>query len=135
VLTATPETYNLPRARSRPAERVGPSLASGFATVAGFALASLAFFATRPRGPAMIDSAVLSIRVANEADVFYFGLPSVKPSLWSGLVSGYMFIAGVGGSAQVIATAADLVGDRALSPIVRNGRYIALVLRFWAARC
>jgi hypothetical protein len=49
--------------------------------------------------------------------VFHYGLPSVTPSLWSGLVSGYMFIAGVAGSAQVITTAADLVGDRALSPI------------------
>lgn len=47
VLTATPETYNLPRSRSRPAERVGPSLASGFATVAGLALASPVFFAAR----------------------------------------------------------------------------------------
>jgi formate-dependent nitrite reductase membrane component NrfD len=37
-----------------------------------------------------------------------------------------MFIAGVGGSAQIIATAADLVGDRALAPVIRNGRYIAL---------
>jgi formate-dependent nitrite reductase membrane component NrfD len=37
-----------------------------------------------------------------------------------------MFIAGVGGSAQIIATAADLVGDRTLTPIIRSGRYIAL---------
>jgi formate-dependent nitrite reductase membrane component NrfD len=58
--------------------------------------------------------------------VTYYGLPSVKPSLWGGLVSGYMFVAGVGGSAQIIATAADLAGDRALTPIIRNGRYIAL---------
>jgi formate-dependent nitrite reductase membrane component NrfD len=58
--------------------------------------------------------------------VTYYGLPSVKSSLWGGLVSGYMFIAGVGGSAQIIATAADLVGHRALTPIIRHGRYIAL---------
>jgi protein NrfD len=36
------------------------------------------------------------------------------------------FVAGVGGSVQIIASAADLVGDPALAPIVRNGRYIAL---------
>ena len=45
LLTAAPEIYNLPRAPSRPAERVGPSLASGLATVAGLALASLLFLA------------------------------------------------------------------------------------------
>ena len=47
LLTAAPEIYNLPRAPSRPAERVGPSLASGLATVAGLAPASLLFLAAR----------------------------------------------------------------------------------------
>jgi formate-dependent nitrite reductase membrane component NrfD len=73
----------------------------------------------------MNDTAPRSVRAADERDVTYYGLPSVKPSLWGGLVSGYMFIAGAGGSAQVIASAADLVGDRALASIVRDGRYIA----------
>jgi formate dehydrogenase iron-sulfur subunit len=45
LLTAPSETYNLPHAPTRPAERVGPSLAAGLATVAGLALASLALFA------------------------------------------------------------------------------------------
>jgi hypothetical protein len=74
----------------------------------------------------MNDTALLSVPAADEQDVTYYGLPSVKPSLWGGLVSSYMFVAGVGGSAQIIASAADLVGDPALAPIVRNGRYIAL---------
>jgi protein NrfD len=74
----------------------------------------------------MNDTAPLFVRAADEQDVTYYGLPSVKPSLWGGLVSGYMFIAGVGGSAQIIASAAHLVGDRALASIVRNGRYVAL---------
>jgi protein NrfD len=74
----------------------------------------------------MTDAGPLTVRAADEGDVTYYGLPSVKPSLWGGLVSSYMFVAGVGGSAQIIATAADLVGDRALAPIIRNGRYIAL---------
>ena len=65
-------------------------------------------------------------RPGDEREVTYYGLPSVKPSLWGGLVSGYMFVAGVGGSAQIIATAADLAGDHALAPVVRNGGYIAL---------
>ena len=47
LLTAAPETYNLPRTPSRPAERVAPSLISGLATVAGLALASLALFSAR----------------------------------------------------------------------------------------
>ena len=74
----------------------------------------------------MNDTAPPSVRPADERDVTYYGLPSVKPSLWGALVSGYIFVAGVGGSVQIIASAADLVGDRALAPIVRNGRYIAL---------
>jgi protein NrfD len=55
----------------------------------------------------------------------YYGLPAVKPSLWHGLVSSYMFVSGIGGSAQIIASLADLLQDRALTSIVRNGRYIA----------
>jgi formate dehydrogenase iron-sulfur subunit len=47
LLTAAPETYNLPHTPSRPAERVAPSLTSGLATVAGLALASLLLFAAR----------------------------------------------------------------------------------------
>lgn len=74
----------------------------------------------------MNDTAPLSVPVADEQGVTYYGLPSVKPSLCGGLVSGYMFVAGVGGSAQIIASVADLVGDPALARIVRNGRYIAL---------
>jgi protein NrfD len=58
--------------------------------------------------------------------ITYYGQPAIKPSLWGWLVSSYIFIAGIGGSAQIIATAADLAGDRALAPVIRNGRYIAL---------
>jgi formate dehydrogenase iron-sulfur subunit len=47
LLTASPETYNLPRAPTRPANRVAPSLASGLAAVAGLAVAALAIFARR----------------------------------------------------------------------------------------
>ena len=57
LLTAAPEAYNLPRAPSRPAERMAPSLISGLATVAGLALASLALFSAR--GPRMNDTAPL----------------------------------------------------------------------------
>ena len=49
LLTAQPESYNLPRAPTRPANRVVPSLAAGLATVAGLALAALAMLAPRQR--------------------------------------------------------------------------------------
>ena len=47
LLTAPPETYNLPRAPTRPARRVAPSLVSGLAAVAGLALAAFAMFSRR----------------------------------------------------------------------------------------
>ncbi len=47
LLTDRPETYNLPAAPTRPANRVAPALTSGLATVAGLAVAALALFARR----------------------------------------------------------------------------------------
>jgi len=47
VLTASPETYNLPRAPTRPARRVAPSLLTGLATVAGLAVMALSMFSRR----------------------------------------------------------------------------------------
>ncbi|HEX4261315.1 MAG TPA: 4Fe-4S dicluster domain-containing protein [Acetobacteraceae bacterium] len=47
LLTETPETYNLPRAPTRPADRVAPSLAAGLATVAALAMTAFAVFARR----------------------------------------------------------------------------------------
>jgi formate dehydrogenase iron-sulfur subunit len=47
LLTASPETYNLPRAPTRPANRVAPSLIAGLTAVAGLALAALAMFSQR----------------------------------------------------------------------------------------
>jgi formate dehydrogenase iron-sulfur subunit len=47
LLTDRPETYNLPAAPTRPANRVAPSLAAGLATVAGLALTAFALFGRR----------------------------------------------------------------------------------------
>ena len=47
LLTAAPETYNLPRAPTRPARRVAPSLAAGLTAVASLALMALAMFSRR----------------------------------------------------------------------------------------
>lgn len=60
-----------------------------------------------------------------ESAATYYDLPSVKPSLWGGLVSSYIFLAGLGGSAQIIAAGAALTGNPELVPLVRKGRYIA----------
>jgi formate dehydrogenase iron-sulfur subunit len=45
LLTAPPETYNLPRAPTRPADRTAPGLAAGLATVAALTAAAFGFFA------------------------------------------------------------------------------------------
>ena len=47
LLTAHLRAYNLPRAPTRPARRVAPSLVSGLAAVAGLALAAFAMFSRR----------------------------------------------------------------------------------------
>ena len=57
---------------------------------------------------------------------YYYEQPALKPSPWGWMVSGYMFIAGLAGSAQILATAADLAGGGRFSATVRNGRYLAV---------
>jgi formate dehydrogenase iron-sulfur subunit len=47
LLTESPETYNLPTAPTRPAERVAPSLLSGVAAMAGLAVAAITFLSRR----------------------------------------------------------------------------------------
>jgi formate-dependent nitrite reductase membrane component NrfD len=74
----------------------------------------------------MKDVVASPLRITDQSRVTtYYNLPSLKPSLWGWLVSSYIFIAGIGGSAQIIATGAAVTGDRSLRPIVRKGRYIA----------
>lgn len=57
----------------------------------------------------------------------YYGLPSIKQSPWDWKVSVYIFIAGLAGSAQVIGTAADLVGGMSARGTVRRARHLALL--------
>ena len=52
LLTAPPETYNLPSAPTRPADRTGLGLAAGLATVAALAIAAFGFFARAKGGVA-----------------------------------------------------------------------------------
>jgi formate-dependent nitrite reductase membrane component NrfD len=57
----------------------------------------------------------------------YYGLPSLKASPWDWKVSAYIFVAGLAGSAQLLATIADLGGGPRAVALVRRGRYLALL--------
>ena len=56
----------------------------------------------------------------------YYDQPAVKPSLWGWKVSGYIFIGGLAGAAQILASAADLADGEKFARIVRRGRTLAL---------
>jgi formate-dependent nitrite reductase membrane component NrfD len=55
----------------------------------------------------------------------YYQREVVKPSGYGALVWGYTWVAGLGGSAQVIATLADLSGRSRYASLVRHARYLA----------
>jgi protein NrfD len=57
----------------------------------------------------------------------YYGQPQLKPSHYGFRVALYMFIAGLSGAAQLIATAADLAGADRHRNLVRRGRYFSLL--------
>ncbi len=58
----------------------------------------------------------------------YYGRPPLKPAPFeNSVVGGYIFLAGLSGAAQMIATLADLVRPRQQSGLVRAGRYISLL--------
>lgn len=61
---------------------------------------------------------------ANE--ITYYGRPAIKPSLYGWLVAVYMFVGGLAGGAQIIATAADLIRGPAAGAVVLAGHVIAL---------
>ena len=57
----------------------------------------------------------------------YYGRPQLKPSHYGFRVALYIFIAGLSGAAQLIATAADLAGGDRHRNLVRRGRYLSLL--------
>ena len=57
----------------------------------------------------------------------YYGLPAVKRSQYRWLIVSYFFVGGLAGAAQLIATVFDRAGTRRDRPVVRCGRYVALV--------
>jgi formate-dependent nitrite reductase membrane component NrfD len=62
-----------------------------------------------------------------EAAVTYYGLPAIKPSLYGWRVAAYMFIGGLAGGAQILATVADLLGIGGAGDTILAGRWIALI--------
>ena len=56
----------------------------------------------------------------------YYDRPAIKSSHYGQLIAGYLFIGGLAGASQLIASTADVVGREADRPIVRTGRYLAL---------
>jgi len=56
----------------------------------------------------------------------YHGQPVVKPSPYGQLIASYLFLGGIAGARQIIATVADWTGDRRNRFITRAGRYLSL---------
>jgi formate-dependent nitrite reductase membrane component NrfD len=57
----------------------------------------------------------------------YYDRPTVKPAEWRWLIVTYLFVGGLAGAAQVIASIADLVGHRRNRHLVSAGRSLALL--------
>ena len=56
----------------------------------------------------------------------YYDLPPLKQSFYGWKVSAYIWVAGIAGSSQILATAAEFADRDAYAGVIRNGRYIAL---------
>ncbi|HYH21397.1 MAG TPA: NrfD/PsrC family molybdoenzyme membrane anchor subunit [Azospirillum sp.] len=56
----------------------------------------------------------------------YYGRPALKPSPFGWKTSGYIFLAGLSGSAQIIGTVADLTGRPGSEKLVHNARHVAM---------
>ncbi|MBV9653750.1 MAG: polysulfide reductase NrfD [Acetobacteraceae bacterium] len=57
----------------------------------------------------------------------YYGRSQLKPSPFGFMVSLYIYLAGLSGSAQMLATIGDLFGGRAARGMVRRGRWLAML--------
>ncbi len=57
----------------------------------------------------------------------YYGRSQLKPSPFGFMVSLYIYLAGLSGSAQMLATIGDLFGGRAARGMVRRGRLLAML--------
>src|ERR1043166_9540016 len=65
-------------------------------------------------------------RVRADEGKTYYDLPALNPSHYGQLVARYLFIGGIAGASQVIATIADFRGGEKTRFIVRAGSYLAV---------
>jgi protein NrfD len=66
----------------------------------------------------------------------YYSEPQLRAAPFNNkLVGSYIFLAGLSGAAQVLATAADCVHGPSAAPTVRRGRYLALLAPSVGALC
>jgi protein NrfD len=79
------------------------------------------------RAPYGREAKYALVGAATEKIDTYYGQPQLKPSHYGFRVALYMFIAGLSGAAQLIATAADLAGRDRYRNLVRRGRYLSLL--------
>ena len=62
----------------------------------------------------------------------YYGRSQLKQAPFNNfLVGTYVFLAGLSGGAQLLATVIDLARGRAAEPAIRRGRYLPCWPRFW----
>ncbi|MGE3782911.1 MAG: NrfD/PsrC family molybdoenzyme membrane anchor subunit, partial [Alphaproteobacteria bacterium] len=80
---------------------------------------------SRPGQPLLRGAGEGHLRPAADIPTYY-DQPALKPSPYGWEISGYIFIGGLGGSAQILAAAADIVDGERFGDVVRNGRYLAL---------
>jgi formate-dependent nitrite reductase membrane component NrfD len=72
------------------------------------------------------DARTGSARDGHEPPPTYYGRNAVKRSHYGWIIASYLFLGGLAGAAQIIATMADLLGSRRDRAVVRAGRYVAL---------
>ena len=66
----------------------------------------------------------------------YYGQPQLKPAPFNNaLVGSYVFMAGLSGAAQLLATIADLTRGRSAEPTVRRGRFLSLLAPLFGTAC
>jgi formate-dependent nitrite reductase membrane component NrfD len=84
--------------------------------------------ATAPsRAPYGREAKYAPVQTAETPVTTYYDQPQLKKSHWGVRVALYIFIAGLSGGAQLIATAADFAGGEQDRGTVRRGRHIALL--------
>lgn len=81
----------------------------------------------RARAPYGREAKYVPVPAGDTNPVTYYDQPQLKPSLYGWRVALYIFVAGLSGASQLLATAADLAGGERNRGVVRGGRTLALL--------